>query len=600
MLRLEPWEVAHAFPGTSSMGRLSASIGSGLDTLVQRRGFWVGMWTAAIVAELLALRPVLFDHEGPIVGLDVVFSLVGGSFAAFGLVAWRRRPDSWSGALMTATGFAFFASPLLSQLDSAVAHTAFMLLVDVWIFFFVPLILTLLTRGRIRSRFDRWLVASYALPLVILQLTWLLFLDDPLNLLSTFPDADVAHVIDRIQRGMLVCICAATAVVIGVRWWRSSPPKRRALLPSLAGGLVLALFSILLANDLISGTRSQPLLWITACSLVTVPAAFLAGLMRSRLARGGLAELFLGLGTARRADLQPALARTLGDPGLVVARWMPEDAAYVDADGRPVTLPENGDQRVARVESDGRQLAAIVYDASLDEDPELIEAATAAAAVALQNDRLQAEAQERLVELRASRERIVAAGDAERRRLERNLHDGAQQRLVAIALHLRLLERRVGDDPSAAELVSTASEELSRSLEELRELARGLHPAVLEHGLGAALQALASRAPVPTTVTCDTGGELPEPVELAAYFVASETLTNVAKYARATHATVRLSRDGPRLRIEIADDGIGGADDTAGSGLRGLADRVEALDGRLRVTSPAGAGTTVTAELPCA
>ena len=599
MLRLEPWEVAHSLPGTSSLGRISASIGSGLETLVLRRGFWVGMWTAAIVAELLALRPVLFDHEGPIVGLDLVFSLVGGSFAAFGLVAWRKRPDSRSGALMTATGFAFFASPLLSQLDSAVAHTALILLVDVWIFFFVPLILTLLTRGRMRSRFDRWLVASYALPLVVLQLTWLLLLDDPLNLLSTFPDADAAHVIDRIQRGLLVFICATTAVVVAIRWSRSSPPRRRALLPSLAGGLVLALFTVLLANDLISGTRSEPLLWITACSLVTVPAAFLAGLMRSRLARGGLAELFLGLGATRRADLQPALAKTLGDPGLVVARWMPEDAAYVDADGRPVSLPENGDQRVARVEAEGRQLAAIVYDASLDEDPELIEAATATAAVALENDRLQAEAQDRMAELRASRERIVAAGDAERRRLERNLHDGAQQRLVAIALQLRLLENRVGDDPSAAELVSTASDELARSLEELRELARGIHPAVLEHGLGAALRALATRSTVPARVSCDTGGELPETVELAAYFVASEALANVAKYSHATHATVRVWRDGPRVRIEIADDGIGGADEGAGTGLRGLADRVEALHGSLLVTSPAGGGTTVTAELPC-
>ena len=171
---------------------------------------------------------------------------------------------------------------------------------------------------------------------------------------------------------------------------------------------------------------------------------------------------------------------------------------------------------------------------------------------------------------------------------------------MAIALQLRLLERRVGDDPSAAELVSTAGEEISRSLEELRELARGLHPAVLEHGLGAALQALANRSPVPTMVSCDTGGALPEPVELAAYFVASEALTNVAKYSQATRATVRVSRDGPCARIEIADDGIGGADEGAGTGLRGLADRVEALDGRLHVMSRAGAGTTVTAELPCA
>ena len=202
-------------------------------------------------------------------------------------------------------------------------------------------------------------------------------------------------------------------------------------------------------------------------------------------------------------------------------------------------------------------------------------------------------------ELAASRVRIVEAGDAERRRLERNLHDGAQQRLVALSLQLRLLEGRVGDDPSAQELVSSASTQLAQSLAELRELARGIHPAVLNHGLEAALDSLAARSTVPTTVTYEGDGPLPEPVELAAYFVASEALANVAKYAHATSARVRFSHAGRRAVIEIADDGVGGADDSGGSGLRGLADRVEALDGHLRVVSPPGAGTVVIAELPC-
>jgi signal transduction histidine kinase len=219
--------------------------------------------------------------------------------------------------------------------------------------------------------------------------------------------------------------------------------------------------------------------------------------------------------------------------------------------------------------------------------------------MALENERLHAEAESRLAEVQASRERIVAASDAERRRLERNLHDGAQQRLVALSLQLRLLEGRVGDDPSAQALVATASSELAESLAELRELARGIHPAVLDHGLAAALDSLASRSPVPTKVEYEADGDLPEPVELAAYFVASEALTNVAKYAHATTASVRVSRHGPTAVIEIADDGAGGADEAGGSGLRGLADRVEALDGRLTVVSPPGAGTTVIAELPC-
>ena len=243
----------------------------------------------------------------------------------------------------------------------------------------------------------------------------------------------------------------------------------------------------------------------------------------------------------------------------------------------------------------------LLYDPSLDDDPELVAAVAAAAAISLDDVRLQAESQDRLAELRASRERLVAAGDAERRRLERNLHDGAQARLVSVALQLHVIKTRLRSDPALAEeLLTSAGDELSASLEELRELARGIHPAVLNHGLDAALDSLAARAGVATTVSFESPERLPEPVELAAYFVACEALANVAKYARATTASVRVSRRDGMAVIEIADDGVGGADETAGTGLRGLADRVAALDGTLRILSPPGAGTVVTAELPCA
>ena len=205
----------------------------------------------------------------------------------------------------------------------------------------------------------------------------------------------------------------------------------------------------------------------------------------------------------------------------------------------------------------------------------------------------------RIAELQASRQRIVAAGDAERRRLERNLHDGAQQRLVAVALQLRLLQDRIGDDPAAVELLTTANDQLALSLAELRELARGIHPTVLERGLGVALNSLASRSAVRTTVSYEPLDRLPEAIELAAYFVVCEALANVAKHAQATTVTVRVWRAGRVASVEIADDGIGGADDAAGSGLRGLADRVEALQGTLSVNSSPGGGTVITAELPC-
>ena len=300
------------------------------------------------------------------------------------------------------------------------------------------------------------------------------------------------------------------------------------------------------------------------------------------------------------AELRSALARALGDPALVIAYPVAGSSAFVDAEHRPVALPADGDRSVAPVKRDGELVAALIYDRSLDDDPELVEAVGGAAAIALENQQLHAEAENRLAEVRASRERVISAGDAERRRIERNLHDGAQQRLVTLALQLSLIESRIRDDPSDAErLVTSARDELAQSLEELRELARGIHPAALDQGLDVALEALARRSEVPTTVLYDPGPALPEPVAFAAYFVASEALANVVKHARASAVTVSLLRTATGAVIEITDDGVGGADPAAGSGLSGLADRVEALNGSLRVSSPLGAGTVITAELPC-
>jgi len=205
----------------------------------------------------------------------------------------------------------------------------------------------------------------------------------------------------------------------------------------------------------------------------------------------------------------------------------------------------------------------------------------------------------RVDHLRDARQRIIEAADAERRRIERDLHDGAQQRLIAVAVTLGLAESRIETDPKgAAELIAQAREEAQLAVKELRELARGIHPAVLsDHGLAAALESLASRAPVPVEVTGVPSAPVGEAVEAAAYFVTAEALTNIAKHAHAEHAFVELNLECDALRVEIRDDGIGGAD-PSGSGLHGLCDRVEALDGRLEVESPPGNGTTVRVVLP--
>jgi len=472
--------------------------------------------------------------------------------------------------------------------------------------FFVPLLLTFLTGGRLRTRMDKVLTGAVLLEILLLAPLFLVFTELDGDLLLVTPNAELSTAIDRLQRGVFLAVSVITSGVIAVRWHRASGPGRRAMLPSVAGAVCLLLFAALLVVDLLAESRSMVLLWIAACSLVAVPSAFLAGLLRSRLARGGLADLFGRLPTMPPEQLQSALGRVLGDPDLIIAFPLPGGRSYVDADGRAALVPGSeaatsaSGKSVTTVRNDGVPVAVLIYDRSLDEDPELVEAVGAAVTIALENRRLHAEALDRLAELQSSRERIITASDAERRRIERNLHDGAQQRLVTLALQLSLLQRQIRDDPADAEqLAQAASEELGASLAELRELARGIHPAALEQGLGYALESLALRSPLPVTLHYGPTARLPGQVELAAYFVASEALANVTKHAQASSVAIDVRADGQRAVIEIVDDGIGGAAANLGSGLRGLSDRVEALGGRLTVSSPPGRGTTVTAQLPC-
>jgi signal transduction histidine kinase len=565
-------------------------------------GFWVWLWALAIAAEFGALLPVIFGTAAEITGPDVVYRLVGGSFAALGLVAWYRRPDSLSGALMTATGFGLLVSLLLKQVESGVTLTLGEVTEDIWTPFFIALVLSFVTGGRLTSGVDRFIVAWVFVVVFVIDVFSMLFVEQAGNVLLLFPSEALYGVVDTTQRVMLIVIALAVTAIIAGRWRAASPPRRRALLPSVAGAACMLMFVWLLATDLVRGPRSQLMIMVAYCFMLVVPAAFLAGLLRSRLARGGLAELFRELGGMRGEALQAGLRRTLGDPTLVLAYRSPGATGYADGDGNRVLVPPvTGDRASAPIEREGREVAAIVYDASLDDDPEMVEAVRAAATMALENERLLAESEARLAEVQASRQRIVAAGDAERRRLERDLHDGAQQRLVALSMQLRMLRSDIRRDPAQAEQrVAAASDELAHSLEELRELARGIHPATLDHGLASALQSLASRSTVATSVSCDAPAHVPRDVELALYFVACESLANVGKYAGATTASVRLSRTVAGVAIEIADDGVGGADAANGSGLHGLADRVEALNGSLRVTSPSGAGTVIHAELPCA
>jgi signal transduction histidine kinase len=563
----------------------------------------VVLWPLAIAAEVTAFV-FLFGDNAHVTAVEVVNRSVGGSFVACGLIAWQLRRDSRIGPLMTLTGFLFLSEAVLSGVDSSVGYTLSQWSGNWWTPAFAALVLSF-PSGRISSRIDWTIVGAFAFGAVVLQLVWLFFYPFPPgrdNVLLISADPDLANVIDRIEATFNATVGLALAVVAISRWLRAAPPLRRLLLPTLAGGVTALILIIQVYYDVITGEFIRSSQQITAVLLVSVPLAFLFGMLHQQLARAGMADLVVALQRAPGSRrLGEALSRALGDPSLVLAYWLPRFDSYVDAEGSPVVLPPEGSGRATTfVDHDGHQVAALVHDAALAHQPDLLEVVCAAANVAFERERLQTELEARVVELQASRERIVTAGDAERRRLERDLHDGAQQRLVAIALQLSLLKGRIQTDPETAEqLANTAADELALSLAELRELARGIHPAVLEHGLAAALDSLAARAVVPTKVMFETSERLPEPVELAAYFVASEALANVAKYAKATAVSMRVWRSGRIASIEIADDGIGGANDAGGSGLRGLADRVEALEGRLRVSSPAGAGTVVTAELPC-
>jgi signal transduction histidine kinase len=520
-----------------------------------------------------------------------------------GVIAWQRRPESRFGPLMVLAGFAMFLSTLAWSND-ALPYTigqAFDLLpaiVFLHVFLAFP-------SGRLERLFDRVLVGIgyfFAFGLEIVGL--LLGGYGPDNLLEIVSEPDAVGTLLDVQLVALSAFCLIGVGRLVARRRGTGRPLRRSvalLVDSFALGLVMIAW--LFVTGAFEGPAFETIRRATFFVIGLAPAAFLAGLLSARLARSAVADLVLEL----RSDpgpsgLRDALARALRDPSLELAYWLPEYGSWGDVDGHAVELPAPHDGRAATViDHDGEPVAALIHDASLCDEPELLDAVSAAGGIALENARLHAELAARLEELRGSRVRVIEAGQKERQRLERNLHDGAQQRLVALSLELTMLKKSLDDDPEASSRIDHAREEIAMSLQELRDIARGLHPAVVSgHGLAVAVESLAARAAVPVKLNVELEDRLPEAIEVAAYYLISESLANIGKHARASAASVEVSRDNGHVVIEIVDDGIGGADTEAGSGLRGLADRVEALDGRLRVWTPRGRGTRVRAEIPCA
>jgi signal transduction histidine kinase len=545
--------------------------------------------------------------RAPTTTLAAVTIVAGCTFVAGGVVAWLRRPTNRTGLLMTAAGFALLGSSL-EQADRALPFTIGLVIGPLPAAILAHLILAF-PEGRLHSRSERVVVVAAYLDATVVQVVMLMFMGFehvngcpcPSNLLFVRDAGRLHSIVMGVQRYVGLALAVWVVALLVQRWRAASAPVRHAVVPLFSAGVVtLALFA---ASVLTTGTApelSRALATAEQVALATVPLAFLLGLFNAHLARVSVGDLVVELGRMPQPGrLRDALARALRDPSLELAYWIPETEGYVGIDGRPVALDASGERSVTVLERDGRRVAALVHDPALRDQQELLDAVGAAAGLALENERLQAELRAQLEELRASRKRIVQAGDDERRRLERNLHDGAQQRLVALSVGLGLAQSKLDRDPEAASaLLASAREELAAGLAELRELARGLHPAVLARGLELALAGIAERTPVPVELIVEAPAERPEAVDAAAYYVVAEALTNVVRYANASRARVRVTTSGGELRVDVVDDGIGGADLASGSGLQGLRDRVEAIGGRLELHSPVGGGTRVTAFLP--
>jgi signal transduction histidine kinase len=523
------------------------------------------------------------------------------SYILCGLFAWWRRPDSRFGALMVAAGFANFVSTL-SWTTNDVTFTIGQALDLLPPVLFLHVFLAF-PSGHLSDPFERALVASAYVAAVVLQVTRMTFgaYFGPHNLLEITSNEDAALITLRVALLTMSAFCLAGVGVLVWRRRRAGALRRSRVLLVDAFAVGLVAIACLYISAAFNGPWVQEIRWATFATLGVAPLVFLAALLNARLARSSVGDLLLELRAEPAPwDLRDALARALRDPSLQLAYWLPDYDSYVDLLGRPVQLNDLKGRAITLIDRRGEHVAALIHDPALEDEPELLASVQVAAGIALENGRLHAELRARLEELKGSRARIVEAAQNERQLLERNLHDGAQQRLIALSLNLSMLEARIDGDPEIKRGIDQARREIAASLTELREIARGIHPAVVSgHGLAVALEQLAARAPVRVELQVDVDERLPEQLELAAYYVVAESLTNVAKHARARTARVDVLTDDDALVLEIVDDGVGGADSERGTGLRGLADRVEALNGRLRVWTPQGGGTRVKAEIPC-
>jgi signal transduction histidine kinase len=552
-------------------------------------------------------------------GADLAFALtdlaVGVAFVLGGLVAWRLVPDAPIGTASMLGAIAWQLGTLAMVTGDGAPSFVFFALSgyhDVAVAFLVLAYPTgLLARTPARALLSV-LAAGYivgsAFRLLTFQPAAWGCADCPRN---PFAVTDSAWLFETSQDwvGRLLGVgVLAVAVVVAVRWIRGSVPARRA-----AGALPVA--AAVWAALYVQDTWLRPVdelfvgdpaaFYVLAAARAAVPLSVAAGLISMRMRQTRLADLLIGVGESRRgAQLEPMLRSVLGDPELEIWWWDPETRSFhrsADPGDRRSSVDPGRHQVTTPLRRNGHLLALLCHDASVLDDARFSGAIAAAVGLIADHERLGAQVREQLVEVRASRTRILEAAAAERARLERDLHDSSQQRLVGLALQLRMARQIVDSDaaPELAAALDVAAKELAEALAELRELARGIHPAALtDGGLRAAVPMLADRCPIPVVIDIELGTRPNSMVESTLYFVVSEALANVAKHAGATSVTVSVREADGRVELRVADDGAGGADVRGGTGLRGLRDRVETLGGDMAVSSPPGGGTVLVAAVP--
>ena len=575
-----------------------------------RRGF-----SAAAIGFVLLTAALGAVHGAPtrFLVIDTAGGLV---FAVAGIVAWERRPEVWAGPVLVASAALWSVGSYapMGLMPWTVLGFAFERYYDLLLAFLVlSFPQARLTRG------DRLLLGVMASAFLVRTLSRLLVQCDCTGVQNPFAIVTAPSLFEQAQIWTSVVITGAASVVAlraVVRLVLARPAVRRILWPVVGSGGLAAVVAAYDALDLVVFVRTgAPVLrlaepwqevvsWTITATVVLIALGFMAGVLRMRLQRGVVARMAVDLDRdSSPRQIREALRHALGDSKLeLYLRRV--DGSWVDTLGAPVPRPTaSSDCVVSEFGNDEGLLGAVVHDAALREDPDLMTAVVALLRFALENEQLAATVLEQLEEVRASRARLVRAGAEERQRLERDLHDGAQQRLVGVALQLQQAREEAMSESVPGGLVSSlgaVAAELEVAIAELRELARGIHPAVLtEDGLRPAVTALARRATIPVDVDVDLTERLDPAVEAAVYFIVAEALTNVVRHAGATSATVRICRSDGCLQVEVSDDGTGGVDPSRGSGVEGMGDRLDALAGNLQVHSPIGGGTRLRADIPC-